>query len=373
MVRARHRGLPGEDRAAGRACRRGHGADIGRAVDPISAPHRDGHRGTGRLPRSGPARLAGSLPGSAGAHRAGVHRAGVLTAAVSRTALLERLGRPRRRPGSGRGRGGRCSRDRRGSGGGPQSHRLGNPAIGRPGRGLPREPSNRDSALHPVPTTASTAQSRPSHRARSPAPADRVRNADVCSAPPSSPISATTAPAASDSCVRTAPSVSDGATCTAPAHRGAAPAPAPARTRDPGLADGDRPDARGNGLGQSSARTGGGLWERVSDQEGSGETSEPVIGRGVHRPPRCTGLTAPATPGAARTVATRGAASTVATPGSACATDPAADAAAATAPSTTAMATGAASATTASPASTRREADGPGFPGDTGAAPPASS
>jgi len=306
--------------------------------------------------------LAGPLPGSAGANRdrADAHRADVLTAASS-TALVEWLGRSRRGPGSGRGRGRRCRGDGRGSFGGPQSHRLGNPAISRTGRGLPREPGDRDSAFHPYPTTASTTQARPSDRARSPAPADRVRNAGVCSATPSSPISPTATPAAGDGTIRTAPSASDGAICTAPAHRGAAPAPA--RARDPGLADGDRPDARGNGLGQSSARTGG-CRERVSDQEGPGQTPEPVDGRSVHRPPRCTGPTTTATPGAA---------STVVTSGSACATDPAADAAAATAPTTAAMATGAASATTASPVSTRSEADGPGFPGDTGAAPPASS
>ncbi|MBF6556194.1 MAG: hypothetical protein IVW52_08455, partial [Acidimicrobiales bacterium] len=214
------------------------------------------------------------------------------------------------------------------------------------------------------PSTAATAHARPSDPPHGRAPPARGRSARFCSiatsAAPTGPISSAAAPAANDNGIRTTLAAGDGSVPTAPVHRGAAPAPA--RARDPDLADGARPDARGNGLGQSSAGTGGGRRERASHQEGPGETPEPLIGRGVHRPSRCPGPTTTATPGSASTAASPGAG----------ATGYAADAAAATAPATAAIATASASAAArrVCAPTTRGEADRPGFPG---AAPPASS
>ena len=58
--------LPREGAAARRPERGGHGADLGRAVDPLPPAH--GHRvpRPGRLPRPGPADLAGALQGIGG-------------------------------------------------------------------------------------------------------------------------------------------------------------------------------------------------------------------------------------------------------------------------------------------------------------------
>jgi len=67
VVRSRHRHLRGEDRDAGRESRRGDGVDLGWAVNPVPPPDRDRHPRTGRLPRSGPARLARPLSRRGGA------------------------------------------------------------------------------------------------------------------------------------------------------------------------------------------------------------------------------------------------------------------------------------------------------------------